>query len=184
MTVRCWALTFAIILGGCGASAGRRSLVGSVSKARTNSTMVTITLPAGETSSSVPGSPAPAAPSRTLADCGDWFAHDVAVLVCDPGVLSAAIRTGSVGSLAFAQISVPGRTTGGGDDVAQAIGTPMSAGELATIQLPSTGELMVFVHWRDSSGMERSAQQSFHDPAGREVVVRISPAAGPVFGGP
>ena len=140
---------------------------------------MTITLPPGVTSSSPP----PVAPTAAgTADCGNWFAPDVAVLVCDPAVLASAIRTGSFGSVPLATIALPGRVTGGGAGIAQAVGPPMAVGDTATILLPTTGSPTVFVHWLETSGAEQVAEHAYPDPAGRAVSVRVPTGRGPVFG--
>jgi len=140
---------------------------------------VTITVPPGATSSSPP---LVTQTASGVADCGDWFAPDVTVLVCDPAVLESAIRTGSFGSVPLATITLAGRITGGGAGIAQAVGPVMAVGDTATIRLPTTGSPTVFVHWLDASGAEQVAEHTYPDPAGRTVGVRIPIGRAPVFG--
>jgi hypothetical protein len=98
--------------------------------------------------------------------------------VCDEVALSAAITNGSFGTTPFAQINLPGRASGGGQGVVQAVGTLMRPGDTATIHLPASGTPVVFVHWINSSGQGYASAHAYPNPAGRTVVVRI-PANGP-----
>ena len=100
-------------------------------------------------------------------DCPDWFAADVAILICDRAALGTAITTGSVGTVPDANITMTGVVSGGGHGVDQALAPPLRPGQSVTLKLPSTGSPVVYVHWLDATGTARDYITQVDNPGGR-----------------
>ena len=120
-----------------------------------------------------------ATPPQSLGphDCLDWFAADVAMLVCDPNGLDQAITQGTFGSTPISQITLADRAIGGGQGIAQALGNPLRPGEQATVRLPAGGQPIIYLRWRDPTGQVRIITKPIVAPASRLVQI-VEPANG------
>src|SRR5207247_6826861 len=91
-------------------------------------------------------------PAGAASVCASWYGTSAAVAVCQPVVLRAAIRDGTISVRIKPNLRIPGfrGRIVAAKGITQAIGQPLAAGTRATISGPLQAHSEVAAHVRDT----------------------------------
>lgn len=102
----------------------------------------------------------------------------VAIAVCDPRALRAALSAGTVDRTGGLRVSVPGRRSVAGGGVVQVPGQPLRGGTSMTVTGKASRDTQLVVHARSGNRIVQSTFDALGLEAGGRAVLRLTVGGG------